>query len=42
MLSLLLHDKDALNLKPYQIEAIKAAEQAVIDGHEDAVKFIEG
>jgi type I restriction enzyme R subunit len=28
----LLTDKDGLNLRPYQIEAIKATEQAVIDG----------
>lgn len=30
----LLTDKDGLNLRPYQIEAIKAAEQAVIDGQQ--------
>jgi type I restriction enzyme R subunit len=30
----LLTDKDGLNLRPYQIEAIKVAEQAVIDGQQ--------
>lgn len=30
----LLTDKDGLNLRPYQIEAIKAAEQAVLDGQQ--------
>lgn len=30
----LLTDKDGLNLRPYQIEAIKAAEQAVIEGQQ--------
>ena len=30
----LLTDKDGLNLRPYQIEAIRAAEQAVIDGQQ--------
>jgi len=30
----ILTDKDGLNLRPYQIEAIKAAEQAVIDGQQ--------
>lgn len=28
----LLTDKDGLNLRPYQINAVKAAEQAIIDG----------
>jgi len=30
----LLTDKDGLNLRPYQIEAIRVAEQAVIDGQQ--------
>ncbi|MDO0821297.1 type I restriction-modification system endonuclease [Desulfosporosinus nitroreducens] len=30
----LLSDKDGLNLRPYQIEAIKVAEQSVIDGQQ--------
>ncbi len=30
----LLSDKDGLNLRPYQLNAIKAAEQAVIDGQQ--------
>lgn len=33
----LLRDKDALNLRPYQIEAIEAAEKAIIDGKRTAL-----
>ena len=33
----LLRDKDGLNLRPYQLNAIKAAEQAIIDGQESAL-----
>ena len=33
----LLRDKDGLNLRPYQLNAIKAAEQAIIDGKETAL-----
>ena len=33
----LLTDKDGLNLRPYQLNAIKAAEQAIIDGKESVL-----
>lgn len=33
----LLTDKDGLNLRDYQIRAVKAAERAVIDGHRTAL-----
>ncbi len=33
----LLTDKDGLNLRPYQLNAIKAAEEAVISGKQTAL-----
>ena len=33
----LLTDKDGLNLREYQVKAIKAAEKAVIDGQKEVL-----
>ncbi|MDR2569999.1 MAG: type I restriction-modification system endonuclease [Oscillospiraceae bacterium] len=33
----LMHDKDGLNLRPYQLKAVEKAEEAVIDGKQTAL-----
>ena len=37
----LLTDKDGLNLREYQVKAIKAAEKAVIDGQKEVLIAME-